>query len=238
MRLLIDREEQTTDTEGQCQGWWKRDARRGEGRSSCTGKFNHLHLYLLWPCPLPFSLFLLCCDLSFSSFEICCFPLTFLSACSCHLHFISPIAPPSFHFLLSAQHHLPSASMLFPHLFLPFLLSFPSLSLTSSSFFSFHPQYLLCSPPTFLRTSPPSTFLSPSLLSCSPLSQSYFLLSLSLIFPSSFSSPFPRSIPPFRLQYVLTSSPLFSPYPHVLPLLLPSPPPPPPWNQWCGTVQY
>lgn len=187
--------------------------KRRRAKSSCTGKFNHLHLYLLWPYPLPFSLFLLCCDLSFSPFELCCFPLTFLSASSCHLHFISPIAPPSFHFLFSAQHHLASASMLFPHFFFPFLLSFPSLSFTSSSFFSFHPPVFALLSSHFSSYVSPQHFSFPiSLLMLSfvsilfssfPFPHISILLLISL---SSFYLPFSPTVCPYLLSFILPIS--------------------------------
>lgn len=192
MRLLIDREEQTTDTEGQCQGWWKRDARRGEGRSSCTGKFNHLHLYLLWPCPLPFSLFLLCCDLSFSSFEICCFPLfTFF-------FLLSTIYPP--HPFFSSS--LPSFSSVFsfPLPYFIFFLLFPPpvFALLSSHFSSYvSPQHFS------FPISPLMLAFVSILFSSFPFAHISILLLISL---SSFYLPFSPTVCPYLLSFILPIS--------------------------------
>lgn len=213
MRLLIDREEQTTDTEGQCQGWWKRDARRGEGRSSCTGKFNHLHLYLLWPCPLPFSLF----SSLLWSFFLSFWALLFSS----HVPFCLLLSP-TFHFS-----HWTTLFSLSSFCSAPFPLrihAFSSSLLSLSSVFSFPLPYfvffLLFPPPVFaLLSSHFSSYVSPQHFSfpISPLMLSFVsILFSSFPFPhisilllislSSSYLPFSPTVCPYLLSFILPIS--------------------------------
>lgn len=129
---------------GENEGWWKGEARGGEGGDSCTGKFNHLHLHLLWTLshpPHPFllaSLLFVASTLSFLHYPVLvthhsapCFILfSFHFLLSLHFSwvllfhsFYTPYAPPwfgCFPSLFTSSHPLPI--FLFSSAIRPFLL--------------------------------------------------------------------------------------------------------------------
>lgn len=202
------------------EGWWKKDARGGEGDSGDTGEFAHLHLLSHW--------------LPLSSSVVPSFPSTFFFS------FFTP-SPPSVPHLSSLFAPIflplqPSVLPTSPLLSIVLPSSPPHFYFVLLLFTDCHP---VDSPPPLSPSISPCfhflSSLSPSLVSCPLLFLSIVLLS-SPCLPSYMlqSSSFFSSSPLFPLMFLTSFSPLI----HLALLPLPLSLLPPLWAQWCGTVQY